>query len=36
VTSYDFLTATARLFKQHLKQAAKPLETKAATRTAAG
>jgi CBS domain-containing protein/gamma-glutamyl:cysteine ligase YbdK (ATP-grasp superfamily) len=35
VTSYDFLTATARLFKKHLKKAAKPLETKAATRTAA-
>ena len=30
VTSYDFLTATARLFKQHLKSAGKPLETKAA------
>ena len=36
VTSYDFLTATARLFKQHLKIAARPLETKAAARTAAG
>jgi len=36
VTSYDFLTATARLFKKHLKQAANPLETKATARTAAG
>ena len=36
VTSYDFLTATARLFKKHLKNAARPLEVKAATRTAAG
>ena len=36
VTSYDFLTATARLFKKHLKHAATPLETKAAARTAAG
>jgi CBS domain-containing protein/gamma-glutamyl:cysteine ligase YbdK (ATP-grasp superfamily) len=35
VTSYDFLTATARLFKQHLKNAARPLAAKAATRTAA-
>ena len=31
VTSYDFLTATARLFKKHLKSAARPLEAKAAT-----
>ena len=36
VTSYDFLTATARLFKKHLKHAATPLVTKAAARTAAG
>ena len=36
VTSYDFLTATARLFKKHLKNAARPSETKTATRTAAG
>ena len=36
VTSYDFLTATARLFKKHLKNAARPAETKTATRTAAG
>ena len=36
VTSYDFLTATARLFKKHLKNAAQPSETKTATRTAAG
>jgi CBS domain-containing protein len=35
VTSYDFLTATARLFKKHLKSAARPLEAKAAARTAA-
>jgi CBS domain-containing protein len=36
VTSYDFLTATARLFKKHLKNTARPSETQAATRTAAG
>ena len=36
VTSYDFLTATARLFKKHLKNVAKPSESKAATRAATG
>ena len=36
VTSYDFLTATARLFKKHLEHAARVSETKPATRTAAG
>jgi CBS domain-containing protein/gamma-glutamyl:cysteine ligase YbdK (ATP-grasp superfamily) len=35
VTSYDFLTATARLFKKHLQDAAAPLETKAISKTAA-
>jgi CBS domain-containing protein len=34
VTSYDFLTATARLFKQHLASAAKPSEKAAKVRRA--
>jgi len=34
VTSYDFLTATARLFKQHLATAASPSEKRKETREA--
>jgi CBS domain-containing protein len=34
VTSYDFLTATASLFKQHLAAAARPLDKTTATQTA--
>lgn len=36
VTSYDFLTATASIFKQHLAASAGPLEQKAATKSASG
>ncbi|MBC8030129.1 MAG: CBS domain-containing protein [Pyrinomonadaceae bacterium] len=34
VTSYDFLTATASLFKQHLAASAEPIEKQTSTRTA--
>ena len=34
VTSYDFLTATARLFKQHLEASARPAETRSQSQVA--
>jgi CBS domain-containing protein len=34
VTSYDFLTATARLFKQHLERSGTPIQDKAKAQVA--